>query len=964
MDDTWRIVETDKSERDLARRESLFSLGNGYLGFRGFFTERRPAYHPGIFLNGFYELTPILYGEHAYGLAKCNQTMLDLPDCRFMEVALNGETFHLASGTVHDYRRELNFRTGVLTREVSWTSPGGTSGHLKWESLISLERRHIGAMRFTLETDPGTDVRIRSTIALPSERPRDEYDPRVSTKLMRPPLEQRNSHFEQHDRSYEIYSSFETIESKLSLLCGVVLRYAQSVYATKEESEFSLPYITLCSQSQSVTLEKVFYYHSNPQAREVRQSRSAAQELSWEDLVAEQKQHLDAFWHRSDVEIQGDDLLQRALRFNLFQLYQSTGKDGRTSLAAKGLTGGGYEGHYFWDTEIYGMPFFTFTTPDTARSLIAYRISILERAIQRAEELSQRGALFPWRTINGMEASAYYPAGTAQYHINADIAYSIFQYLDVTGDRSILTDGAARLLCETSRLWEDLGFYNPARGGAFCINEVTGPDEYSALVNNNFYTNVMAQYHLLRTVEIFEDDPGLRKLAGTDEEELELWRRAGEQMYIPFDRDTGIHPQDDSFLERERWDFEHRPRDKYPLLLYYHPLVIYRYQVLKQADAVLALLLLSDRYPWYQRRRDFTYYEPLTTGDSSLSACIQGIVAYDCGYPEEGLKYCRNTSLMDIEDLHKNTKDGLHTAAMAGSWMSMVFGVAGFRYTGGIPRFRPVLPDQWSSLTFPLTLKGIRLEVQIEPEKTTYRSTGGPVTIYHRSDRIDLDGSESIPTRPQFKGAVFDLDGVITSTDEFHFRAWKQLADRQGWHFDQSINRRLRGVSRRESLMIILRENNVVLGEDTLQALTDEKNRCYRSSLEELTQNDILPGISELLETLRGEGILLAVASASRNASFILEQLGLQEAFDAVVPAGEVILGKPDCEVFARAADMLGLWPEECVGIEDAEVGIISIKEAMMKAVGVGEAVKDSSWDLHVDEPALLSYEDMLALFR
>ncbi len=977
MGDTWRIFEDSYSEENLARRESLYSIGNGYLGYRGFFTERKPAYHPGVFINGFYELTPIHYGEHAYGLAQFNQTMLDLPDCRYLEISLGDEDFLMSEGPVQEYYRELDFRTGILTRNLVWKSPSGITARMSWKSLVSLTRKHLGALRFTLETDYGATVRIRSTIALPSERPRDEYDPRVSTKLMRPPLEQTGDYYQQHNGSYEIQSSFCTLESDLHLTCGVIHTYNESVFSEIEDNEFTLPYVTFMVEGGSFTLDKCFYYHSSQKPGEkvpselVDASRELSFSLGWEGLVREQSEHLEHFWRHSDVEIEGDDLFQKALRFNLFQLYQSTGKDSTTSLAAKGLTGGGYEGHYFWDTEIYGMPFFTFTMPETAKALVKYRVSILDRARERAAELSQKGALFPWRTINGLEASAYYPAGTAQYHINADIAYSIFQYIDVTGDESILLEGAAELLCETARLWADLGFYNPRKGGLFCINEVTGPDEYSALVNNNFYTNVMARHHLLRTAAaaaaLKEHNPKywdkLSRSLGLSQEEVSSWKQAGESMYIPYDEALGIHPQDDSFLFREPWDFANRPRNKYPILLYYHPLVIYRYQVLKQADAVLALLLLHDQYPWYQRKRDFDFYEPLTTGDSSLSACIQGIVAYDCGYADLGLKYCRDTSLMDIEDLHNNTKDGLHTAAMAGSWMSMVFGIGGFRLSGSEACFRPQLPKGWDLLRFRLQLSSCLLEVSITADETVYSVTGGTLAIRHRSHRIDVSGRSVIKTRPQCRGVIFDLDGVITSTDEYHYRAWKLLADREGWHFDHSINSHLRGVSRRDSLMIILNHNHVTLDEQRIQQFMDEKNCNYRDSLNALTEADILPGIKRLLRELRKLDIQIAVASASRNALFIIRRLGLEDSFDFVVPAGEVVLGKPHYEVFARAADGLGLFPEECVGIEDAAAGIESIKGAMMKAAGVGEAAAGCGSDLHVHSTDELSVEQILSLF-
>jgi len=977
MVNTWNIVENHYSETNLARRESLYSVGNGYFGLRGFFTERKPSHHPGVFINGFYELSPIEYGEHAYGFARWNQSMLDVPDCRYVEIQIGDERFLMSEGQILDFRRELNFKTGVLSRIVTWKSPGGIQARISWETLISFVHMHLGAVRVIVETTPSVPISLYSSIALPSARPRDVADPRVGSEQGKSALEHLSScNFTQNGFS-GIQSSFKTSVSNLYLTCGMVNRSPDAEVSLREDSSTGFQSFDYSVNGGSLIFEKCFYYHASAKAWDqishetVMESRHLAANMSWDILATEQSEHLSQFWEDCDMEIVGDDALQQALRFNLFQLYQSTGKDGLCSLAAKGLTGAGYEGHYFWDTEIYAMPFFTFTRPQIARSLIRYRISILDQARMRAKELSQKGALFPWRTINGLEASAYFPAGTAQYHINADIAYSIIQYIDVCADRSILADGAAELLCETARLWVDMGFFNPRKNDKFCIHEVTGPDEYSALVNNNFYTNAMAQNHLLETArlmrEMRETDPiawqNLVRKIHLEERELDRWERAGLDMYLPYDDVLGIHPQDDSFLDREPWDFIGRDAGKYPLLLYYHPLVIYRYQVLKQADSVLALFLLHAKFPWHQRKRDFDYYEPLTTGDSSLSACIQGIAAYDCGYTPLGMQYCRDTSLMDIEDLHKNTKDGLHTAAMAGSWMSMVYGVAGFRLIEGVPVFRPQLPKDWSLLRFKLKIGGGILDIAIRQDETVYTRIGPPMAIKHRSHHLEVAAVSKIRTKPSLKGVVFDLDGVISSTDEFHYQAWSAIARKEGLRFSRELNARLRGVSRSESLSIILDHNEKELDAEKRIALLEEKNSLYRRLLEKLSRDDILEGIEPLLQTLRQKGIKLALASASKNAPFIIGRLGLENSFDYIVPAEDLLFGKPDGEIFAKAADGLGLFSEECVGVEDAAAGISSIVHANMMAVGVGPAVKDAPHSFHVMDTSQLTYDILSALF-
>ncbi|MCF7952543.1 MAG: beta-phosphoglucomutase [Spirochaetales bacterium] len=984
MLESWKLVDTSVIKTELAKEESLFSIGNGYLGMRGFYPERRPAYHPGVFINGFYELTPIHYGEHAYGLAEFNQTMLDLPDCRYIRIKVGEHFFDQTTGSVENYRRVLDFRKGLLTREMTWISPDNKRVSLKWESFISYEFKHIGGIQLSIKTHDPVEIRVYSTIALPSERPRDEYDPRVSSKLMRPPLEKVAHQIDQAEGRYSMQGMFRTIQSRLSLFCGMVHESSGADQeAVEHREDSSLPVIVYTiegSKPAEFSCRKFFSYHSEMVEREHSLQFSFKKDLktinsrSWEDFLELQENHLSDFWKIANIEIDGDAELQEALRFNLFQLYQSTGKDGSGSLAAKGLTGGGYEGHYFWDTEIYAMPLFTYTKPEIARALLLYRFSILPKARDRAVVLSQKGALYPWRTINGLEASAYYPAGTAQYHINADIAYSLITYIESTGDYSILIAGGAEMLFETARLWADLGFYNPGKGGAFCINEVTGPDEYSALVNNNYYTNQMAKFHLEKAWEtaewLKEHEPGfweeLCVRINLEDGEPGSWKKAADAMYIPFAAAKAIHPQDDQFMEREPWDFENRPKDKYPLLLYYHPLVIYRYRVLKQADAILGNFLLGNRIPWYQKKRDFEFYEPLTTGDSSLSACIQGIQAFEFGYEDAGLKHLYGTTLMDIEDRHGNSKDGLHTAAMAGSWMSIVFGIAGMRTNRGLPCFRPQLPKAWKSLTFGLSLQEKPLKITISRSGCRYQLLEeGHLQICHRSEILDVtEKGIEVPAAPVCKAVVFDLDGVITSTDSFHYRAWKRLADEHAWEFNWEINAALRGVSRRESLEIILRHNGVQLDDETIEELMTEKNTAYRDSLMQLTEKDVLPGIVPLLQELKEAGIKIALASASRNAPFILKRLKLEEAFDFVSPAGDVMKGKPDPEVFVRAAEGVGCLPEECIGVEDAKAGIEAVRSACMKSVGVGESVRDMELDLWLEDFTETGWSELKKLFE
>jgi alpha,alpha-trehalose phosphorylase len=487
----------------------------------------------------------------------------------------------------------------------------------------------------------------------------------------------------------------------------------------------------------------------------------------FEQLLASQEQYMDDFWRRSDIRVR--DIreertkrstveIQQAIRFNLFHILQASARAEDAGVAAKGLTGQAYEGHYFWDTEIYVLPFLIYTSPRIAKNLLTFRYKMLPQARARARQLGHRGAMFPWRTISGEEASAFYAAGTAQYHINADIMYALRKYVQATGDEAFLRDCGAEMLVETARLWLDLGFYADAKEGKFCINSVTGPDEYNTVVNNNAYTNLMARENLryaAQTVESLRathpDSYGaLVDKTALAASEAEEWIRAADSMYVPYDEKLKIVPQDDSFLDREPWDFQNTPPDHYPLLLFYHPLNIYRKQVIKQADVVLAMFLLGDAFPPEAKKRNFEFYDPLTTGDSSLSSCVEAIIAAQIGDMEKAIGYGMAALLMDLADVGGNVKDGCHIASMGGTWMMLACGLGGMRDDDGMLSFRPRrAPEDNAILRFPVTYRGHLLEVEIGLEKVEYAlREGESLTFRHETEEIQLTREHPLAVRP------------------------------------------------------------------------------------------------------------------------------------------------------------------------------------------------------------------------
>ena len=935
-------------------------------------------------MNGFFEEAPIAYGEIAYGFARNHQVLLNVADGKRIQLHVGDEPFDLTTGTVEGYERSLDLRTGVLTRSVRWRAPRGVVVEVVIRRLVSLTRPSIAAIHYEVTVvDGSAPLRIVSAIDARAHDQEVSEDPRVGAHLPEGAL--RTVHCEASGTWGAVV--LRTRSTHLSLVAA-----AEHDLASDESTGDFLRTASVASQDgvavtidaggprgTHVVLTKYLAYCTSldhPEDALMARAREAiaeAQDLGFDGLVEEQRAELERFWSVSDVEIDGDGALQQGVRFNLFSLFQSAGRDGRTSLAAKGLTGEGYEGHYFWDTEVFALPFFVYTQPAIARALLGYRCGILDKARARAAEMSQRGALYPWRTIGGEEASAYFPAGTAQYHINADIAHAIDKYVTATGDRTLLLDGGAEVVFETARLWADLGGYVAAQDGAFCLNKVTGPDEYTALVNNNCYTNLMARTHLRYAAalagELASEAPdSYQRLAGRIglvDGEVAEWRRAADLMRIPRDDTLGIHAQDDSFLTLAAWDFAGTPAANYPLLLHYHPLVIYRHQVLKQPDVVLAQVLLGSQFSMAEKKRNFDFYDPLTTGDSSLSPCIQSVAAAELGYASLAYAYFMRTARMDLDDVNGNVSHGVHAAAMAGSWVSLVYGFGGLRDDDGRISFAPRLPPAWSRLRFRLLLGDALLQVTLTGHAATYELlTGDSLEIrqFGRPLQVVAAAPTTVDLDPRLEAVIFDLDGVITDTAEHHFRAWQRLAAEISLPFDRELNERLKGVSRMESLEIILEHAGRTASLQDKVRLAERKNVYFREFIEAITPADLLPGIGELLAELRARGVRTAIASMSHNVWDVVARLGIEPLIDLIVDPATLVRGKPDPEIFLVAAEQLGVRFEDCVGIEDARAGVQAIKAARMVAVGVGHDLPDA--DFLVADTRSLTVDVLGARFR
>jgi alpha,alpha-trehalose phosphorylase len=745
----WKITERQLHLDLLGHTETIFALSNGHVGLRGNLDEGEPHHIPGTYLNGFFEALPLPYAEDAYGYPEEGQSLINVTDGKLMRLLVDDEPFDVRYGRLSRHERTLDLRGGVLRRAVEWTSPAGQAVRIHTTRLVSFVQRAVAAIRYEVQAvgEPARIV-VQSTLVANEAVPERPDDPRAAAALRAPLVGEYHTH---HD--LETALGHQTRASGLRVAAGLdhfVSGPAEIV--TAGESEPDLGRVTVSTElapGESLSVVKLLAYgwsaeRSMPALRDqVDAALSAARKTGWDGLVEAQQEYLDDVWRSADIVLDGDPELQQAVRFALFQVVQAAARAERRAIPAKGLTGRGYDGHTFWDAETYTLPVLTYTAPHAARDALAWRHSTLPLARARAHELRLAGAAFPWRTIRGEECSGYWPASTAAFHLNADVADAVRRYVAATDDTEFDKGPGIELLVDTARLWASLGHHDAQ--GCFRIDGVTGPDEYSALVDNNVFTNLMAARNLRAAADAAARQPERATELGVDEAEVRAWRVAADGMVVPFDTELGVTAQSEGFTRYRPWDFETTPPEGYPLLLHYPYYLLYSSQVVKQADLVLALYTCGDHFDLDQKRRDFAYYEPITVRDSSLSASMQAVVAAEVGELELAHNYFRETALIDLRDLAGTTAHGVHLASLAGAWHAAVAGFGGLRDHGDTLAFAPTLPSRLKRLCFRLLYRGRRLQVEVVPGEARYELLAGePLDVIHNGKPITLNDASPV----------------------------------------------------------------------------------------------------------------------------------------------------------------------------------------------------------------------------
>jgi beta-phosphoglucomutase len=945
----WTLIEPHFDPAQLRARETVFTIGNGYLGTRGSFEEGYPQALPATLVHGVYDDVPGVYTE----LANC-------PDWLALTIVINGDRLRLDRGEILDYERKLDLQNGILSRSVRWRSPTGNTVDLRFERFASLADHQVLGLCCQI-----TPVDFNGTVE-------------VQSSLNGYPDNQGFDHWEQLDRGKIEQGVWIQIRTRIS---HIELGMAAKMTAIGTDASLQvtnpLDYPTLAiafvaTEGQTVGVEKVVtLFTSQDVELPVQAAQAKLSNLpSYAVLLSAHKQAWKEAWEQSDIEIEGDINAQLAVRYNLFQLFigacsHITGEclgNSRVSVPAKTLSGLGYRGHVFWDTEIFILPFFTLTQPDVARSLLTYRYHTLDGARRKAAHSGYKGAMFAWESAaTGDEMTPRWSILTDPYaeatriwcrdreiHISADIAYAIWQYWQVTGDDIWLRDYGSEVILDTAIFWMSRLEWN-SKQERFELCGVIGADEYHEQVNNNAYTNRMVQWHLEKAVAVYEwlqrkfpdRAAELAQRLQLTPEQLLQFQSAIAQMYIPYDVKTGLIEQFEGFFQLKDVNLsDYGPRDR-SIQAVLGMDETNQSQVLKQPDVLMLLYLMRDTQAFLYRhdvlQKNWNYYAPRTdaTYGSSLCPAIHSVLAAKLGEAAEAYKHFMQAATVDLEDSRGNTADGIHAASAGGVWQAVVFGFAGIQLKDSIPIATPHLPPTWTRLKFKLQWRG----------------------TWHSFDLLP-----SLAQAPDIQGFIFDVDGVLTNTSEFHYRAWQRLADEEKLPFDRQANEALRGVSRRASLLHIVGDCHY--SESALQEMMERKNRYYLEFIQTITPQDMFPGAVELLKELRRSGIKIAIGSASKNARTVIEKLGIADLIDAIADGDSVELPKPAPDLFQFAANQLGLAPVHCVVVEDATVGIEAAIAAGMWSIGIGPQERVRSANIVLPNLTGFHLSDLQTLWR
>jgi kojibiose phosphorylase len=929
--DNWHIFETQFNTKNIRSLETVYTIGNGYLGTRGTFEEGYPGDQPATLINGLFDDIPIVFSELA-----------NTPNWLDLQIIANGERLNLKSAVITDYFRDLNLHNGELTRTLHWQVTSGGHLALEFQRFTSLADEHIVALHCQIRSINFTgEVEFHGGLSGYAENEGFLHQEWIEQGK----IDDHSAYLQVQTRQthHTLVEAFT-----LNLVRGESL---ESGLCDSRMAPFRMEKIHM-EPGQEAEIEKIVTIYTSLDVPLPKKSAitklSHARKSGYSTLLAQSSAEWQKEWDTSNITIEGDDEADRAIRYAIYQLLIAAPRNSeQVSIPAKSLSGFGYRGHVFWDTEIFMLPFFTYTQPKIARRLLMYRYNTLPAARRKAQANRFEGVQFAWESAATGEENTprWVPlpdgnlvriwCGDIEHHITADVAFAIHQYWHATNDNEFIRDYGAEIILETARFWNSRAEWDSQKNH-YNINNVIGPDEYHDHVNNNAYTNNLARWNLQAGLEVLEwlkqNTPekafALEEQLDLSLQQLDHWRHVIDHLHLGYDEQTGLYEQFEGFFTRKRVDlntFEPRAESMQAILGIEKT---QEYQILKQPDVVMMLYLMNKSVSEKIIKRNFDYYTPLTDTSygSSLGPPIQAIMATRVGEVMKAYDLFRLSAKTDLGDVRGNSADGIHIATQGGLWQSVIFGFAGLRLTPEGPVIHPSLPPKWKRLHFNILVKGKKYDFDIRPAGKTSRKGIAPI-----------------------QGVIFDLDGVLTDTSELHYRAWKRLADEEGIPFTREDNEALRGIPRRESLQRILKDRKI--SEEKILAMMERKNRYYVESISLLTKHDLLPGACDLLESLKAGGIKIALGSASKNALLVVEKLGIARWFDAIVDGSSVKNQKPAPDLFLLAASLLGIPAERCAVFEDAAAGIEAARAGGMWAIGIGP--RERLFNAHVVFPSL-----------
>ena len=726
------------TKEELLIDETIYSQANGFLGTRGNFVEGygKDYDYNQTYLNAFYDKYDYFYEENFSGFPQFGQKFVNLIDGQRMDFIVDDHPLNLNSCEVLSLEREYDFETGVTTRKIHYKTVDDKEFILTERKIVSVYKKEVIAINVKV-----TSVNFKGTIMVLSylgESKKIIYereDPRI------------------HNTDLKQFEILETSEKDNYILAKTLRSdlYLKTVMLHKEKFNVTSGEEILIGEQEyfvtpgnEINITKYIVYTSNLYQKDyIEDSLEIVKELqniTFEKLVEEQKKYLKEFWNKSYIKINNNKYMEALLNYNIYQLNSSGGDSMIHNISAKGLSGEGYEGHYFWDTEIYMIPFFILTNPLKAKNLLMYRYNTMSEARNEAKNLGYNvGIKFPWRTINGDEASPYYPAGSAQFHINSDIAYAIIKYFEATNDLDFMAKYGFEMMVESARFLKEAVNYN---GNHYHLNSVTGPDEYTTVVDDNYYTNQLLKYHFSYIYKLYNEynlefSTIIGKIKITSSE-IEMFKEIAEKIHLPFDKKLNIFTQDAAFLKKKKLDLKSIPADKYPLLMNFHPLFLYKHQVLKQADTMLSMMLLD-----YDDRSiledSFDYYEPITTHDSSLSKCIYSILAFKLKKYDLACSFFTRVLETDFLNTQKNTNHGLHIANMGGSYLGFVYGVVGLRIKENHLLISPITTKEINDYELKVMYQGVSISIKVDDQVTI--SSNGNVRLKVYDKLVELNGT-------------------------------------------------------------------------------------------------------------------------------------------------------------------------------------------------------------------------------